>query len=101
MTLPDKDGEPSIPHPHVVIRIKSGTVTVCGITTNVKKVTWPGNLLLKKGEANLEKLSIVDVSQISEIPKDQLGEFIGTLAPDRMKHVLSGIRFRRTLLQEK
>jgi len=37
-----------------------------------------GNVLLKKGEANLPKASVVNVSQILTVDKAELTECIGT-----------------------
>ena len=59
VTVQDEDDNANIPHPHVVIGTGADTVTVCGITTNMKKVTWPGNLLLKKGEAILKSPALL------------------------------------------
>ena len=39
----------------------------------------PGNVLLKKGGANLPKASVVDVSQILTVDKAELTECLGTL----------------------
>jgi mRNA interferase MazF len=33
----------------------------------------PGNVLLRKGEANLRKPSVVDVSQIGTVDKSEVG----------------------------
>jgi mRNA interferase MazF len=51
--------EKNIPHPHIVIQdtiinqSRIDTIVVCGITTNMRKINWPGNILLEIGEANL------------------------------------------------
>jgi len=81
-------------HPHVVIREDaSNKVTVCALTTNLRRAKAPGNVLLDEGEANLPRQSVVVVSQISTVDKKQLGEYIGTLLEERMHQVLTGIRF--------
>ncbi len=38
----------------------------------MKKAAWPGNIVLERGEASLIQRSIVDVSQVSVIQKNQL-----------------------------
>jgi mRNA interferase MazF len=51
----------------------------------------PGNLLLSKGEANLPKKSVVDVSQLFTVDKSELVEKIGTLSARRVGEILDGI----------
>jgi len=89
---------PGYRHPHVVIqnnlfnRSKINTVVVCALTSNLKRAKAPGNLLLLKGEANLEKKSVVNVSQIITVDKSDLVEKIGTLSPKRVHQILEGIK---------
>ena len=89
--------EPGYTHPHVVIQnnlynqSKIRTVIVCVLTSNLKYADLPGNVLLEKGEGNLSKASVVNVSQILTVDKSQLGEYIGTLSPKRVNQILDGI----------
>lgn len=89
----------AITHPHVVIQdsvinqSKIDTVVVCGISSNMKLVNEPGNILLEIDEANLEKRSIIVVSQISVAKKEDIGAFIGVLSEDRMNQIFSGLKF--------
>jgi len=89
---------PGYRHPHVVIqnnlfnRSKINTVVVCALTSNVKRAKAPGNVLLSKGEANLKKESVLNVSQIMTVDKSDLVEKIGTLSPARVHQILEGIR---------
>lgn len=86
--------ESEIAHPYVIIEIISNEkVKVCGITTNMKKLNLPGNVLLEIGEGNLEKRSIIDVSKYVEIYNKQLGEYIGVLNTSRIKEIHTGIKF--------
>ena len=84
-------------HPHVVIqnnvfnRSRINTVVVCALTSNLKRAAVPGNVLLKKGEANLPKQSVINVSQIFTVDKNQLNEKMGTLATGRVREILNGI----------
>lgn len=85
-------------HPHVVIqnnvfnasRLK--TIVVCALTSNIKWAESPGNVLLKKGEGNLPKDSVVNITQIETVDKSFLAEKIGTLSPSRIKQIIDGIR---------
>ncbi|NPV41375.1 MAG: type II toxin-antitoxin system PemK/MazF family toxin [Anaerolineae bacterium] len=98
LALPGPDGsEPGIAHPHVVIEVlnRAGTVRVCTISTNLKRVNYPGNLRLAAGEGGLPKPSVVLVSRASTVQKTQLGTYIGSLALERVAQILSGMRFLR------
>ena len=84
-------------HPHLVIqndvfnRSRLNTVVVCSLTSNLKRVESPGNVLLEKGEANLPKSSVVNITQIFTVSKQDLVEHIGSLPYARMAQVLQGI----------
>lgn len=90
--------EPGYRHPHVVIqnnlfnRSRINTVVVCTLTSNLKRAGAPGNVALKKGEANLPKKSVVNISQLFTVNKIDLSEKIGTLSKDRIFQVLQGIK---------
>lgn len=91
--------EPGYKHPHVVIqnnlfnKSRINTVLVCSLTSNLKRAGAPGNIRLKKGEANLPKKSIVNVSQIFTVNKSDLSEKIGSLSRERILEILKGINF--------
>jgi mRNA interferase MazF len=93
------DAEPRIPHPYVIIQETSlnhspiATVVVCALTSNLKRVTIPGNVLLEAGEANLPRQSVVEVSKVFTVDKTELGEYIGSLDERRIHQVLAGMRF--------
>ena len=93
------ESQPGYPHPHVVIQenvinhSRISTVVVCALTTNQKRAKALGNVLLEAGEANLPKQSVVVVSQVSTVEKTQLGEYIGSLTPQRIDQILAGMQF--------
>jgi mRNA interferase MazF len=90
--------EPGYRHPHVVIqnnlfnRSRINTIVVCTLTSNLKRAKAPGNVTLNKGEANLPKKSVVNISQIFTVNKSDLSEKIGTLSRIRISSILQGIR---------
>ncbi len=92
-----KSSEPGYRHPHVVIQnnlfnqSKINTVVVCGLTSNLKRAKSPGNVLLRKGEGNLKKDSVVNISQIITVNKSDLVEKIGSLSPERTREIIQGI----------
>jgi mRNA interferase MazF len=75
-----KGSEPGYRHPYVVIQndvfncSRISTVVVCTLTSNLKRAESPGNVLLEKGEANLTKQSVVNITQIFTIDKSRLVE---------------------------
>lgn len=97
----DRGSVPPIAHPHVVVqddvlnRSRLTTVVVCALTTNQKRASEPGNVLLAPGEGSLPQPSVVIVSQVSSIERAQLGPRIGTLSPDRVAQILNGMRFQQ------
>ena len=67
------------------------TVVVCALTSNLRRAEAPGNVLLAKGEANLPKRSVVNVTQLVAIDKSELLEKIGAVSARRIADILDGI----------
>ncbi len=98
LDLPTPSGqEPGYRRPHVVVQNntfnQSGirTVVVCALTSNIDLARAPGNVLLKPGEGNLAKQSVVNVSQIFAVDKSFFEDRIGTLRPARVREIIAGI----------
>ncbi|MBI2857671.1 MAG: type II toxin-antitoxin system PemK/MazF family toxin [Chloroflexi bacterium] len=89
--------EPGYRHPHVVIQnnvfnsSRINTAVVCALTSNLRRARSPGNVLLEEDEASLPKQSVVNVTQIFTVDKQDLTEKIGSLSRERMAQVLAGI----------
>ncbi len=94
---PRNGSGPALLHPHVVLQndlfnsSKIDTVVVCAITSNLQRAASPGNVILEQGEANLPRPSVVNVTQLFTVDKDELHERIGSLAPDRLRQILAGL----------
>ena len=92
---------PTYSHPYVVVQddvfnhSRITTVVACALTSNLQRVTEPGNVLLEAGEANLASRSVVVVSQVCSIDKVRLGERIGSLSELRVEQILAGLRFQQ------
>ena len=92
---------PPIAHPHVVVqedvfnRSRVHSVIMCALTSNMKRASEPGNVLLDAGEGNLPKQSVVVVSQVDAVDRTRLGELIGTLAEPRVQQILDGMRLQQ------
>jgi mRNA interferase MazF len=96
--LPSPRGsEPGYRHPHVIVQndvfnqSRIGTVVVCTLSSNLALATSRANIMLAKGEGNLPKRSVVNVSQILTIDKSVLDEKIGTLSKQRVREIIEGI----------
>lgn len=89
---------PGYRHPHVVVQnnlfnqSRINTVVVCAITSNLQRAKAPGNVLLRKGEGNLPKESVVNISQIVTVDKTDLVEKIGSLPTKRISQIIEGLR---------
>ena len=88
---------PGYDRPYLIVqndvfnRSSINTVVVCGLTSNLRRARYPGNVLLAPGEGNAPEQSVVNVSQIATIDKAQLREQIGTLSHERIREILRGI----------
>jgi mRNA interferase MazF len=94
---PATGSAPAERHPCVVVqndvfnRSAIGTTVVCVITSNQSRANAPGNVLLRKGEANLRKVSVVNVSQILTVDKEDLVEYTGDLSAPAVEAVRDGL----------
>lgn len=90
------DSGPSGKRPAVVIqndllnRSNIQTTLVTLLTSNKKLASVPGNVLLKKGVANLPKTSVAVVTQMATVDKGRLLEKIGTLSSEKTEQVVNG-----------
>jgi len=89
---------PGFRRPHVVVQnnvfniSRIQTTVLCAVASNLARAKAPGNLLLRKGEANLPRPSVVNVSQVVTVDKSILKEKIGTLSRQRVREIVSGLR---------
>jgi mRNA interferase MazF len=82
---PSAGSAPAERHPCVVVqsdifnRSRIRTTVVCLITSNLGRGHAPGNVALQKGDANLPKASVVNISQVLTVDKAELVERLGRL----------------------
>lgn len=101
----DRGAIPPIAHPYVVVQddlfnaSRIGTVVVCGISSNLKRASEPGTVLLDENEGGLSRRSIVLASQVSSVDKTRLGARIGRLDQHRIEQILAALRFVNRIQQ--
>ena len=90
--------DPGFRHPYVVVQSdlfnvsRIRTVVVCELTSTIQRAEAPGNVLLRRGEGNLELESVVNVSQIYTVDKSALIEKIGALSQERIVEIFEGLK---------
>jgi mRNA interferase MazF len=95
---PGKGSEPLGQRPGLVIQSnalndsKINTIVMLAITSNLKFGELPGNVVIRKGEANMPKKSVVNVTQIKSVDKASIKSHIGSLSSRRMEEVDAGIK---------
>ena len=95
---PAKGSEPRGRRPGLVVQCDAlndsrlNTVIVVAITSTLRLGELPGNVGLRKGEGNLSKKSVVNVTQIKTVDKLSLTEKIGALSSARMEEVQAGMK---------
>lgn len=92
-----KGSGPGFRRPHVVVQndvfnaSALRTTVICALTSNLERAKAPGNVLLRKGEANLPRPSVVNISQVITVDKSDLKEKIGSLARPRIQEISAGL----------
>ena len=95
---PGKGSEPMGQRPGLVVQTnaindsKINTVIMIAITSTLRFGDLPGNVTLRKGEANMPKRCVINVSQIKSVDKNSIKEKIGTLTKEKIAEVEEGIR---------
>ena len=92
-----RGSEPGYRRPCVIVQndafnsSRISTVVVTVITSNLRLAQAFGNVLLRKGEAGLARISVVNVSQIATVDRSTLSGRIGELSARRLDEVLGGV----------
>lgn len=95
---PARGSAPAERHPCVVVQgdifnqSRISTTVVCLITSNELRSRSPGNVPVKKGDANLAKDSVVNVSQVQTLDKSDLAERIGKLPSHTVDAIREGLQ---------
>lgn len=97
--LPEPRGSaPGYEHPILILQSNNfnqttlNTVIGAVITTSLRLAEMPGNVLLERGKDGLSKDSVVNVTQIVTIDKNELLEYVGSVSAQKMEQVEKGLR---------
>jgi mRNA interferase MazF len=94
---PAAGSAPAERHPCVVVqsdifnRSRIRTTVVCLITSNLARAQAPGNVALRKGDGNLPKASVVNISQVLTVDKTELAGRLGRLPGATLDEIRSGL----------
>ncbi len=94
---PSSGSEPAYKRPVVIVqrdsinRSKFRTVVVIPLTKQTKHAILPGNVLLRRGEANLPRPSLARGTHVMVIDKNRLIDKIGALSPKIIKEIIDNI----------
>ncbi len=72
-------------------RSKFQTVMVVPLTRQTKHADIPGNVLLRKGDANLPSRSLARCTHVMVIDKSRLTEKTGTLPKKKIQNIINHI----------
>ena len=95
---PGKGSEPLGRRPGLVVQndllndSNLNTVIMLAITSTMKFAELPGNVVLRKGEANLPKRCVINVTRIKSVDKKSITEKIGTLSKARVDEGHEGLK---------
>jgi mRNA interferase MazF len=95
---PGKGSEPLGTRPGLVVQSdvlndsRISTIVMLAITSTLKFGELPGNVTLNKGEANLPRKCVVNVTQIKSVDRRSIKEKVGTLPRRRLEEVESGLK---------
>ncbi len=89
--------EPEGRRPAVVVqhdrfnRSAIATTIVAAVTSNLRLGDAPGNVRLRKGEANVPRACVVNVSQLRTVDRARLQDRLGAVSPSRIQQVIDGL----------
>ena len=69
-----------------------GTIVAVAISSNLDLAAAPGNVAVPAGRSGLSRDSVVNVSQIVTLDKQQLGERAGVVDHDTLAQIDAGLR---------
>lgn len=92
-----EEAMPAFRRPHLVVqndRLNDsalGTTLVVPLTTNLRRATAPGNVLISAAESGLRADSVAVVVQVTAVRKATLEELAGRVSAGTLARVIAGI----------
>lgn len=89
--------EPGYRRPYVVIQNDRWnespirTVLVMAMTTNLRRARVPGNVLVTAADTGLSLDSVIVVSQVSTLDRDELTEIAGVVPRAAVRQAIAGL----------
>ena len=93
-----RGAEPGFPRPILIVqsdafsRSRIQTVVAVVLTTNIRLLDAPGNVLVAAKVSGLRKNSVANVSQVITVDRDDLRESTGRLDAATLRRVDAGLR---------
>jgi mRNA interferase MazF len=73
-------------------RSRIGTVIVAALTSNLRLQSAPGNVLLPRGTAGLDRDSVINASQIITVDRTFLTDRLGRISIAKQRELDAGLR---------
>lgn len=103
-SLPDPVGSgPGYRRPVLVVqndafnRSRLGTVVVVALSSNIRLVDAPGNVLIPARSSGLPRDSIANVTQVVTVDREMLSEHVRTVPPALQRQIDEGLRLALAL----
>lgn len=93
-----RGSRPAYTRPVLVVQIdqinasRLNTVIVVALTSNLSAAGAPGNVVLEPHQTGLSRTSLINVTQLQTINKDELLEYVGTLSLIDLRAVDAGLK---------
>ena len=93
-----RKSEPGLKRPVLILqadaftRSEINTIICAVITSNLNLSMAPGNILLSKGDSNLPKQSVINLSQIITLDKSYFLSCVGTIPKSLINKVNSNLK---------
>lgn len=73
-------------------RSRLGTVVVVALSSNIRLVDAPGNVLIPARSSGLPRDSIANVTQVVTVDREMLSEHVRTVPPALQRQIDEGLR---------
>lgn len=90
--------EPGFRRPVLVVQADAfnrsaiGTVVVVGLTSTLRLLDAPGNVLLSRRSSGLARDAVINVSQLAALDRGAFDERVGIVSTATMRRVEDGMR---------